>query len=110
MSDNCNKESRHHCIKHSITVPQNNPFKATLLDVCKQHKPRPTYRINGILKSNRHETQRQPPYYADLNAIKLIWEKLNSRTVDMIHAVRDGRLQHVGKKGELYCTKKQVQV
>ena len=26
-------------IKHNMTVPQNNPIKATLLEVCRQHKP-----------------------------------------------------------------------
>ena len=96
-------------IRHSTTVPQKNPIKATLLDVCKKYKPKPTYRIDGILRSNGHETLHLPPYHADINAIELIWEKLSSRTVDTIYGVRDGRLQHVGKKGELYCTKKQVQ-
>ena len=59
-------------IKHSITVPQNNQIKATLLDVCKKQKPGPTYRIDGILKSNGQETLRLPPYHADLNDIDLI--------------------------------------
>ena len=36
--------------KHCITVPHDKPVKATLIEICKQHKPRPTQRIDKILK------------------------------------------------------------
>ena len=55
--------------KQGIAVPQNKPIKATLIEICKQHKPRPSYRIDGILKRHGHETLRLPPYHADLNVI-----------------------------------------
>ena len=48
-------------------------LKAELLQICKQHKPTPSFLLDNILKEYGHDCLRLPAYHADLNSIELIW-------------------------------------
>ena len=48
-------------------------LKAELLQICKQHKPTPSFLLDKILKEYGHDCLRLPAYHADLNSIELIW-------------------------------------
>ena len=61
---------------HSISIPDGNPLKATLLHLCKVNKPEPTFRADTLLRKYGHDVLRLPPYHADLNAIELIWANM----------------------------------
>ena len=57
---------------------QQIPFGATLLktellQICKQHKPDPSFLLDNMLKEYGHDCLRLPAYHADLNSIELIW-------------------------------------
>ena len=57
---------------------QQIPFGATLLkadrlQICKQHKPTPSFLLDSILKEYGHDCLRLSAYHADLNSIELIW-------------------------------------
>ena len=47
-------------------------LKAELLQICKQHKPTPSFLLDNILKEYGHDCLRLPAYHADLNLIELI--------------------------------------
>ena len=50
-------------------------LKPELLELCKQNKPAPTYRVDQLSKRYGHTVLRLPPYHPDLNAIEMIfWE------------------------------------
>ena len=42
-------------------------LKAKLLQICKQHKPTPSFLLDNILKEYGHDCLRLPAYHADLN-------------------------------------------
>ena len=48
-------------------------LKAELLQICKQHKPIPSFLLDNIFKDYGHDCLRLPAYHADLNSIELIW-------------------------------------
>ena len=48
-------------------------LKAELLQICKQHKPTPSFLLDNIFKEYGHDCLRLPAYHADLNLIELIW-------------------------------------
>ena len=48
-------------------------LKAELLQICKQHKPTPSFLLDNILKEYGHDCLRLHAYHADLNSIELIW-------------------------------------
>ena len=48
-------------------------LKAELLQICKQHKPTPSFLLDNILKEYGHDCHRLPASHADLNSIELIW-------------------------------------
>ena len=47
-------------------------LKAELLQICKQHKPTPSFLLDNILKEYGHDCLRLPAYHAALNSIELI--------------------------------------
>ena len=51
-------------------------LKAELLQICKQHKPTPSFLLDNILKKYGHDCLRLPAYHADLNSIELIWASM----------------------------------
>ena len=50
--------------------------KAELLDLVKQHKPRPKYIIDELASAHGHEVLRLPPYHCELNPIEMVWSDL----------------------------------
>ena len=46
-------------------------LKAELLQICKQHKPTPSFLLDNILKEYGHDCLRLPAYHADLNSTEL---------------------------------------
>ena len=63
---------------HVSLLPLHIPFGATLLNaellqICKQHKPTPSFLLDKILNENGYDCLRLPAYHADLNSIELIW-------------------------------------
>ena len=48
-------------------------FGAELLQICKQHKPTPSFLLDKILQEYGHDCLRLPAYHADLNSIELTW-------------------------------------
>ena len=48
-------------------------LKAELLQICKQHKPTPSFLLDKILKQYGHDCLRLTAYHAELNSIELIW-------------------------------------
>ena len=50
-----------------------------LLELCRTHRPLPTYVVDETLKQHGHTTIRMPPYHAELNSIKLIWAMLKGK-------------------------------
>ena len=77
----CYKESNFIFRKADIQAwltRQQKPFgatllKAELLQICKQHKPTPSFLLDKILREYGHFCLRLPAYHADLNSIGLIW-------------------------------------
>ena len=50
-----------------------------LLEVCRTHRPLPTYVIDETLKQHGHTAIRLPPYYAELNSNELNWAMLKGK-------------------------------
>ena len=53
-------------------------LKAELLQICKQHKPTPSFLLDNILKKYGHDCLRLPAYHTDLNSIELIWAMMKA--------------------------------
>ena len=51
-----------------------------LLELCRTHRPLPTYVVDETLKQHGHTAIRMPPYHAELNIIELIsWAMLKGK-------------------------------
>ena len=48
-------------------------LKVELFELCRTHRPLPTYVVDETLKQHGHTAIRLPPYHAELNLIELIW-------------------------------------
>ena len=57
----------------------NDMLKVELLELCKTHRPLPTYVVDESLKQHGHTAIRLPPYHAELNSIELIWAMLKGK-------------------------------
>ena len=55
-------------------------LKVELLELCKTHRPLPTYVVDESLKQHGHTAIRLPPYHAELNSFELIWAMLKGMT------------------------------
>ena len=76
--DKCPTEASRKADIQAWLTRQQIPFgatllKAELLQICKQHKPTPSFLLDNILKEYGHDCHRLPAYHADLNSIELIW-------------------------------------
>ena len=56
----------------------NDVLKVELLELCRTHRPLPTYMyvVDETLKQHGHIAIRLSPYHAELNSIELIWAML----------------------------------
>ena len=54
-------------------------LKVELLELCRMHRPLPTYVVDETLKQHGHTAIRMPPYHAELNSIELIWAMLKGK-------------------------------
>ena len=54
-------------------------LKVELLELCRTHRPLPTYVVDKKLKQHGHTAIRMPPYHAELNSIELIWAMLKGK-------------------------------
>ena len=52
-------------------IPFGLLFKAELLQICKQHKPTPSFLLDNILQEYGHDCLRLPAYHADLTSTDL---------------------------------------
>ena len=50
-----------------------------LLELCRTHRPLPTYVVDEALKQHGHTAIRMSPYHAELNSIELIWAMLKGK-------------------------------
>ena len=50
----------------------NDTLKVELLELCRTHRPLPTYVVDETLKQHGHTAIRLPPYLAELNSIEII--------------------------------------
>ena len=50
-----------------------------LLELCRTHRPLPTYVVDETLKQHGHTAIRMPPYHAELNSTELIWAMLKGK-------------------------------
>ena len=50
-----------------------------LLELCRTHRPLPTYVVDETLKQHGHAAIRMPPYHAELNSTELIWATLKGK-------------------------------
>ena len=76
--DKCPTQASRMADIHAWLTRQHIPFsttllKAELLQICKQHKPTPSFLLDNTLKEYGHDCLRLPAYHADLNSIELIW-------------------------------------
>ena len=57
----------------------NDMLNVELLELCRTHRPLPTYVVDETLKQYGHTAIRMPPYHAELNSIELIWAMLKGK-------------------------------
>ncbi len=58
--------------KHNISYNQTD-LKATLLELVKQHRPRPLYLTDEAIHEHGHRVLRLPVAHCELNPIELAW-------------------------------------
>ena len=44
-----------------------------LLQICRQNRPKPIYRVDNLIREWGHEVVRLPPAHPELNAIEQVW-------------------------------------
>ena len=76
--DKCPTQASRKADTQAWLTRQQIPFgatllKAELLQICKQHKPTPSFLLDKILKEDGHDCLRLPAYHTDLKSIELIW-------------------------------------
>ena len=54
-------------------------LKIELLELCRTHRPLPTYGVGETLKQHGHTAIRMPPYHAELNSTERIWAMLKEK-------------------------------
>ena len=65
--------------KHNIAW-SNDMLKVELLELCRTHRPLPTYFVDETLKQHEHrDCDPVAPYYAELNSNELIWAMLKGK-------------------------------
>ena len=101
--DKCHSQSPRKADIHAWLRRLGVPFsegllKAELIQLCKTHKPAPTYMLDSTLKQFGHDCLRLPVYHAEVSATGLIWAQvkakvarrhLSFKTSDVKHHVED---------------------
>lgn len=59
-----------------------------LLQICKENRPQPQYRIDDIIRSWGHDVVRLPPAHPELNAIEQVYEKARAFLVATVYMGR----------------------
>ena len=61
------------------SVVQRHALNVELFELCRTHRPLPTYVVDETLKQHGHTAIRMTPYHAELNSIELIWAMLRGK-------------------------------
>ena len=64
--------------KHNVAW-SNDMLKVELLELCRTHRPLPTYFVDETLKQHEHRDCDPLPPYAELNSNELIWAMLKGK-------------------------------